>query len=151
MNFFHRSTCLASSCWLPYPLPPCMWLLPLVEMFCRWELEEDCTSLHALMVRFDSELEWESHELGRSLLAMVRDEDEEYLGLPPLESTIPISNPFEEVRGRLEAAHLAIRELHMEAHTFPYFSSMLNLLWLLQFDLQDTPCLVFNLSTTLNL
>ena len=62
------------------PLPPrqvirntCVQLLPLVEMYLKWELEnctkeEDCTNLRALMLRFDSETELESNELGRSLL-----------------------------------------------------------------------------------
>ena len=63
----------------------CMQLLPLVEMYCKWELEEDCSNLRELMLRFDSEAELETHELGRSLLHMLRDDD---IGLrvppPPL-------------------------------------------------------------------
>ena len=42
----------------------CMQILPLVEMFCRWELQEDCGNLRALMHRFDSESELQSTELG---------------------------------------------------------------------------------------
>ena len=53
----------------------CMHILPLVEMYCRWELQEDCSDLGALMVRFDSESELESNALGRSLLRMIRDDD----------------------------------------------------------------------------
>ena len=97
----------------------CMRLLPLVEMYCRWELEEDCTSLRTLMLRFDSKLELESHDLGRSLLAMVRDADDESEGLPCLDSPIPSTNPFEGVRERLQAAQLAIRELRVEVQLPP--------------------------------
>ena len=53
-------------------------------MFCKWELQEDCTNLRALMLRFDSEEELDSHELGRSLLFMVRNEDVDVDGLPTL-------------------------------------------------------------------
>ena len=60
-----------------------MQLLPLVEMYCRWELEEDCSNLEALLLRFDSEAELESHELGCALLHMVRDDGG---GLPALPS-----------------------------------------------------------------
>jgi hypothetical protein len=60
-----------------------MQLLPLVEMYCRWELEEDCSDLNALMRRFDSESVLETHELGRSLLLMLRDEDDGLRVLPP--------------------------------------------------------------------
>ena len=83
-------------------------------MYCRWELEEDCTNLQNLMVRFDSEVELGSHDLGRSLLAMVRDEDDELQGLPHINSPIPSTNPFASVRERLQAAQLAIRELREE-------------------------------------
>lgn len=61
-----------------------MQLLPLVEMYCKWELKEDCSNLQELMLQFDSEAELETHELGRSLLHMLRDDD---IGLrvpPPL-------------------------------------------------------------------
>lgn len=101
----------------------CMQLLPLVEMYCRWELEEDCTSLRNLLLRFDSELELETHDLGRSLLAMVRDADEEFQGLPRFDNPIPSTNPFEAVRERLQAAQLAIRELRVEVQLIPLFSS----------------------------
>ena len=50
-----------------------------MEMFCRWELLEDCNDLQGLLVRFDSEAELESHELGRALLFMIRNDDS---GLP---------------------------------------------------------------------
>lgn len=91
-----------------------MQLLPLVEMFCKWELQEDCTDLWALMIRFDSEVALESHELGRSLLFMVRDDAN---GLDILPGNIPrvvTSNPFDVVRERLAAAGHAIRSLHQQ-------------------------------------
>ena len=88
-------------------------------MYCRWELEEDNTSLQNLMLRFDSELELESHDLGRSLLAMMRDNVDEFQGLPRLHSSIPSTNPFEALRERLEAAQLAIHDLHVEVQLLP--------------------------------
>lgn len=74
-----------------------MQLLPLVEMYCKYELGEDCTSLWALMVRSDSELELESHELGRSLLFMLRDEATTLHILPQSIPVVPMSNPFNAV------------------------------------------------------
>lgn len=61
----------------------------------------------------------ESHDLGRSLLAMVRDDDDEFQGLPRLDSSIPSTNPFEAVRERLEAVQLAIRYLYVEVQLLP--------------------------------
>lgn len=94
----------------------CMQLLPLVEMYCKWVLEEDCNSLRALMCRFDSEIELESHELGRSLLFMIRDDD---VGLhfEPLRSvTCEAASPFHELRERLSAASIAIHDLQPQVH-----------------------------------
>ena len=54
----------------------CMQLLPLVEMYCKYELQEDCIGLRDMMLRFDSELELGSHDLGRALLCMVREDAE---------------------------------------------------------------------------
>ena len=90
----------------------CMELLPLVEMYCRWELEEDCSDLRALMVRYDSELELETHELGRSLLFMLRNDD---VGLDTLPIHVPLealANPFEHIRQRLATSAAAIRDVH---------------------------------------
>lgn len=89
-----------------------MELLPLVEMYCRWELEEDCSDLRALMLRYDSELELETHELGRSLLFMLRNDD---VGLDTLPRHVPLeapANPFEHIRQRLATSAMAIRDLH---------------------------------------
>jgi hypothetical protein len=80
------------------------------------------------MLRFDSELELESHDLGRSLLAMVRDANEEFQGLPRLDSPIPSTNPFEAVRERLEATQLAIHDLRVEVQLLPWLSSLFDLL-----------------------
>ena len=107
----------------------CTQLLPLVEMYCKWELEEDCTSLWALMVRFDSELELESHELGRSLLFMLQDEATTLHILPQSSHVVPTSNPFNAIRERLAAAGIAIRSLHHQVHytlvsTFRGYSSL---------------------------
>jgi hypothetical protein len=75
-----------------------MQLLPLVEMYCKYELQEDCTSLWRLMVRFDSELELESHELGRSLLFMVRDDATTHDTMPLSIPLVPTSSPFDARR-----------------------------------------------------
>ena len=93
-----------------------MHLLPLVEMYCKWELQEDCTSLRDLMHRFDSEVELESHELGRSLLFMVREDVELFESLPQHEPLLPQYNPFDLVRERLAAAALAIQDVQQHVH-----------------------------------
>ena len=98
----------------------CMQLLPLVEMYCKWELQEDCSDLGALMLRFDSESELQSHELGRSLLFMIRNDD---TGLPILQRQdsvgIPV-NPFDVIRERLAAVDLAINDLRPHVHSPPH-------------------------------
>ena len=101
-----------------------MRLLPLVEMYCKWELEEDCTDLRSLMHRFDSELELESHDLGRYLLNMLQDDD---IGFPSIGIQVPLvarPDPFEAVRERLAQAASAIQELHAQVHKhFPHCHS----------------------------
>lgn len=97
----------------------CMQLLPIVEVYCKWELEEDCTSLRALMLRFDSESELELHELGRSLLFMVRDDDGGMESFPLQERLVSPSNPFDVFRERLAAADVAIQALHVQVHLVP--------------------------------
>ena len=92
----------------------CTQLLPLVEMYCKWELQVDCSNLHSLMVRFDSEQELLSHELGRSLLFMVRDEDLGFGTMVTTDAVIATINPFDAVRERLAAADLAIHSLHAQ-------------------------------------
>lgn len=93
----------------------CMQLLPLVEMFCKWELQEDCSNLEALMLRFDSEAELESDDLGRALLFMIRNDED---GLPASTPDIQreaapdlVAGPFELLRGRLAPAGAAIQTL----------------------------------------
>jgi hypothetical protein len=66
------------------------------------------------MVRFDSELELESHELGRSLLFMVRDEATTHDILPQSIPLIALASPFDIVRERLAATGLAIQNLHQQ-------------------------------------
>ena len=96
-----------------------MQLLPLLEMYCKWELQEDCTNLWALMVRFDSEVELESHELGRSLLFMVRDDADGIDILPARVPIVPKANPFDVVRERLSAVGHAIRVMHKHVQLHP--------------------------------
>ena len=94
----------------------CTQLLPLVEMYCKWELEEDCSNLQSLMLRFDSERELQSHELGRSLLFMIRDEDMGFETMARSNAVIAPTNPFDAVRERLAAADFAIRDLHAQVN-----------------------------------
>jgi hypothetical protein len=53
----------------------CVEILPLVEMYCKYVLLDDCSGLRALMLRFDSEVALKADALGRSLLLMLRDDD----------------------------------------------------------------------------
>ena len=99
----------------------CTQILPLVEMYCRWELEEDCSDLHSLMCRFDCEAELESHELGRSLLTMVRDDSLCLERLPPEPPVVTPTNLFDVLRERLAAADLAIRDLQPQVQPFFFF------------------------------
>ena len=94
----------------------CIQILPLVEMYCKLELEEDCTDLRALMLRFDSESELETHELGRSLLAMLNDEDIGHDNLPVCATLPALPSPFDILRERLSAAGLAIKNLHAQVN-----------------------------------
>jgi hypothetical protein len=101
----------------------CMQLLPLLEMYCRWELQEDCSDLLALMHRFDSEMELESTELGRSLLFLIRNDDAEMNVLPRHVRIPPQENPFDALRQRLAIADMAIRDLHAQVHLVVDISS----------------------------
>ena len=106
----------------------CMQLLPLVEMYCRWELQEDCSDLRALMLRFDSEHELRSHELGRSLLFMLHDDDVGLDIFPDHGLNIVRPNPFDDIRERLRAADSAIIGLQSQVqwhlNFFPTFAHM---------------------------
>lgn len=117
----HRTGQLVWRRHVHFPLPShyalratCMQLLPLVEMYCKWELQEDCSDLWALMVRFDSEVQLESHGLGRSLLSMMRDDADGLEILPRNAPLVATANPFDVVRERLAAAGHAIRDLHQQ-------------------------------------
>ena len=69
------------------------------------------------MSRFDSELELETHELGRSLLLMIRDDDDVGLMSMPLPTSVDVlDNPFRDFRERLATAAVAIRDLHPQVH-----------------------------------
>ena len=97
----------------------CVQLLPLVEMYCKWELEEDCTNLRSLMQRFDSEEDLKTHELGRSLLCMIRNDDIEVDTFPVQLPFVTRPNPFDAVRERLAEAATAIHDLHARVHPHP--------------------------------
>ena len=102
----------------------CMQLLLLLEMYCRWELQDDCSDLLALMHRFDSERELESHELGCSLLYMIRNDDAGMNVLPRHVRNSPRPNLFNAIRQRLATIDLAIRDLHAQVHFVMDFSSL---------------------------
>ena len=99
-----------------------MQLLPLVEMYCKWELDEDCTDLRALLLRFDSQRELESHDLGRSLLGMLRDDDIGFDMMPRRTPVQDMHNPFDVLRERLAAAGQAIRDLHAKVSVLVPFA-----------------------------
>ena len=66
------------------------------------------------MQNFDCEADLESHELGRSLLFMIHNDD---AGLPGFHLHEPIvvpDNPFAVIRERLAAVDLAIHDLHVQ-------------------------------------
>ena len=89
----------------------CMQVLPLVEMYIKWELQEECGDLRALMERFDSEPELESHELGRSLLFMIRHDEIGFPVMAQLDAPRAREDPFAIIRERLAAAEYAIHDL----------------------------------------
>ena len=93
-----------------------MELLPLVEMFCKYELQEDCSDLRALMLQFDDEVALETHDLGRSMLQMLGDDDNGFHILPiPMQFPAPV-NPFDEFRVNLAAVDTAIQALQPQVH-----------------------------------
>lgn len=96
----------------------CMQLLPLVEMYCRYELQEDCTGLRDLLLRFDSELELGLHALGRSLLNMVREDAENLDILPRPAPFVSRDSPFDVVREKLRAAGTTITNLRQQVQQF---------------------------------
>lgn len=101
----HHSLCAA-----------CMQLLPLVEMYCKWELQEDCSNLGELMRRFDSEAELQSHDLGRSMLQIVRDDDVGLHQLLPRSLDAPTPNPFAAIRSSLAAVDAAFQGMQPQVH-----------------------------------
>lgn len=74
------------------------------------------------MLRFDSEVDLESHELGRSLLFMVRDEDAGIDSLRRHVHSAPRANPLHAVRERLAVVDLAFQDLHAQVHSVYNFS-----------------------------
>ena len=91
-------------------------LLPLVEMYCKWVLCEECSNLWDLMVRFDSEAELGSHELGRSMLQMLHgDEGGLHIMPPPLPAPTAVS-PFAATRATLAAMDVALQTMRPQVH-----------------------------------
>jgi len=93
--------------------------MPVVEMYCRYELQEECSNLQALMLRFDDERELQSHELGRSLLFMIRDDEAGLESLYRRSHTAAPQNPFDAVRAGLAAVDLAFVGLRPQQQVDP--------------------------------
>ena len=95
----------------------CAQLLPLIDMYCKYVLQEDTTNLWGLMLRYDCEADLASHDLGRSMLAMVRDDDDGGPRiLPPrVHITAPVS-PFDAIRSTLAAMDAALQTMRPQVH-----------------------------------
>ena len=63
------------------------------------------------MLRFDSESELRSHELGRSLLCMIQNDNTDFDGVHGLVESAVQANPFTELTARLSAAKVTLRGL----------------------------------------
>lgn len=94
----------------------CVQLLPLIEMYCKWELQEDCSNLWELMLRFDSEAELSTHDLGRSMLLMIHDDEAGMRILSPRVQMSTADNPFDAIRTRLAAIGSAFQTLQPQVH-----------------------------------
>lgn len=101
----HRAVCATS-----------VQLLPLIEMYCKWELQEDCSNLWELMLRFDSEADLATHDLGRSLLLMLHDDDAGMRIVPPRVQMSALVSPFAVIRTRLAAMGEAFQTLQPQVH-----------------------------------
>ena len=75
------------------------------------------------MLRFDCEVDLESHALGRSLLAMVRDDDGGFVTMPQPVTLIPTISPFDALWHRLDAAASAIRGMGLQVSLPPSLCS----------------------------
>jgi hypothetical protein len=70
------------------------------------------------MLRFDSEASLEMHELGRSLLLMIRDDDIGFQFPQARQQSEPTVDPFAAIRGRFAAVDLAFQSLHAQVVGF---------------------------------
>jgi len=77
-------------------------------------LQDDCSNLRQLMLRFDSKVALQTHELGHSLLLMVRDDDVGLQNLPPRQFAVSFVNPFDAIRARLAEVDHAFASLHAQ-------------------------------------
>ena len=76
------------------------------------------------MLRFDSETDLQSHELGRALLNMLHDDN---LGIHNFPHQLDIASPvdpFEIFRERLAAAGMAILSLQQQVACWHVFSHL---------------------------
>ena len=90
----------------------CLQLLPVIEMYCKYILQEDCSNLWALMVRFDCEAELSSHDLGRSMLAMLHADDDDAPRLLPAGVHMPARvSPFDAIRTSLAAMDVTLQTM----------------------------------------
>lgn len=69
-----------------------------------------------MMLRFDTEASLEMHELGRSLLLMIRDDDIGTQFAQAQQQFVAPVDPFAAIRGRLAAVDLTFQSLHAQVH-----------------------------------
>ena len=95
----------------------CVQILPLIDMYCKYVLQEDNTNLWGLMVRYDCEADLASHNLGRSMLAMIHDDYDEAPQIVPPRVHRPTSvSPFDAIRSTLAAMDVALQTMRPQVH-----------------------------------
>ena len=133
----HRGPCIPSHHAIR---ATCMQLLPFVEMHYKWELEEDCSNLRAHMLRFDFEAHLERHELGRSLLLMIQD-DEAGLEIPAMAvGSAATTSTFDAIRARLAAVDDVFQCLQAQVLLAKYFDSTCSIPEVLSMVLDTAIC-----------
>ena len=115
----------------------CMQLLPVVEMYCKYMLQEDCGNLRALMLRFDDEEELQTHDLGRSLLFMIRDDESGLESFSRRSNAVAPQNPFDAVRAGIAAVDLAFVGLRPQGQVAPGLYVQCNLRVLIVMQLRS--------------
>lgn len=92
------------------------------------------------MLRFDLKVELETHDLGRSLLLMLHDDD---IGLQVLPQSMPFAapvNPFDAIRTRLAAVDSAFQGLQAQLHVVLHLSCKCSIAGVLVLALHTAVC-----------